>query len=170
MLSNSTGIAKKIGHSLWNTVLHCFCRGLGDSESQKLLLCQPFLVASFPWELRVSCALVIYNCTRAWWEPWPTSISQKKRLGRLSLILAAAPRVISQGELRSTAPRKDGMHFHTIWFSQGTTICVSSAAWIIAVRGMVQVDKHFCHLKCTWNPSKYSNSSFFSILERQDTI
>lgn len=95
MLSISTGIAKKIsqsqGHSLWNTVLHCFYRGLGESESQKMLLCQPFLVASFPWELRVSCALVIYNCIRAWWEPWPTSVSQKKKAWQAQLGTGCCP-------------------------------------------------------------------------------
>lgn len=92
-------------HRICNNFLRDFYGNLGHSESQKLSLCQPFLMASFPWEGRVSCTLVIHNCTGAWWEPWPSSISQK-RFGRLGSELAPAPRIISRGDLRNTAPKK----------------------------------------------------------------
>lgn len=82
-----------------------FLWGSGGFWALRLSLCQRFSVASFPREGRVSCTLVICNCTRAWWEPWPARVSQK-RLGRLGSVLAPAPRMSSRGELGNTAPRK----------------------------------------------------------------
>lgn len=164
-------------HRLCNILLHYFYGDLGDSESQKSSLCQPFSVASFPREGRVSCTPVIRNRTRTWWEPWPASVRQK-RLGRLGSVLAPAPTMISRGELRNTAPPKKRLDAfsHKRIFSRNQKHSLLGRANYCSKRAcaggqtLLSFEKHFCHLKCTWNSAKDSNCSFFFILEGQDTI
>lgn len=97
------------------------------------------------------------SASSSWWPP------SHKRGG-----YAALPLSLNAEEYHSQ--EKERIYVHTIPFPKGATNKVFLAWWIVTWRGLVKVDKHFCHLKLTWNSAKDSSSSFLFISQAQDNI